>query len=63
MMRSELRGSSRMKELGYRLVQVWVDERECEAFKIEAREEGEHRLAHWLRKVACQAANIRFVRR
>ena len=53
-------GSARMRELGYRLVQVWLDPRELEA--VQRMFPGE-KVASLLRRLVCEATLIRFTSR
>jgi hypothetical protein len=56
------RGSARMRQFGYKLVQVWIDAKEETAVKLLAREEGLP-VAQLVRKLLCRAAEIEFHRR
>jgi len=52
-----LRGSSRMKQLGMKLVQLWLDTHELAALKNLALEDG-CTMANWLRKKIRDRAGI-----
>ena len=54
------KGGKRMKEFGYKCVQVWLDPSEVKAIDQAAAKEGMRR-ASWIRRKAIEAAGGRFV--
>lgn len=50
-------GASRMIQLGYKQVQVWLDAKELQAVQLAA---GARPLAAWMRELACREAGIHF---
>lgn len=54
------RGASRMRQLGYVLVQVWLDQEELRAIKAR---HPRARLAALLRKLACENVGLPFLPR
>jgi hypothetical protein len=44
------RGRGRMRELGYRRVEIWLDHDECRSIDNAARKDGK-RLATWMREM------------
>jgi len=53
--RRTLGGAMRMRELGHRLVQVWLSPAEYAAVEVVARYQG-RRVATWMRWQCCVAA-------
>lgn len=49
------RGSKRMREFGYRKVEIWLDKDECALIDRAARRDGK-RLATWVREICKLAA-------
>jgi uncharacterized protein (DUF1778 family) len=49
------RGAKRMREQGYKLVQLWIDPNECGVIEAAARRVGE-KVATWVRRVAYHEA-------
>ncbi len=56
------RGASRMREQGYKLVQLWLDPAEHAAILKEARSTS-MQLASWIRRVACEESGHNFRKR
>ena len=55
------RGSARMKEFGYKKVELWLDARELEAvFRQQSKHRQPDALAPLFRRIICEWAGIEF---